>query len=236
MAHSPLTPHPSPNRTAPHTRGATPGVCENSVTDGLNPVQNACSDSDHSALGEYANPGNAIGDCDHAETDKQRIAHGEPPPASPAARAGASTGAGGGGVSDAGERLVGVAGVGALDVAGTGAGAGVAHTPGPWVAESGVLDDQTDRGLAVIAVLPECQRNGNETPTRGMVAWISSGMGACDTDEQAIATARLIAAAPDVTAALREWLGLFERGNLPLTIGVQHCIDVTRAALAKVAA
>ena len=78
--------------------------------------------------------------------------------------------------------------------------------PGPWVAETEVCKDADaieEHGLAVIAVLPEHERTPGATPTRGMVAWVHSGLGACATDEQAIDTARLIAAAPDLLAALR---------------------------------
>lgn len=74
---------------------------------------------------------------------------------------------------------------------------------GPWVAEDRVCEDAEERGLAVIALVPEVHRNGFDTPTRGMVAWVHSGLGACDTDEQAIATARLISAAPDLLEALK---------------------------------
>jgi hypothetical protein len=77
------------------------------------------------------------------------------------------------------------------------------HVPGPWISESGISDDTEERGLAVIAVLPKFQRTPEATPTRGMVAWIPSGIGACMTDEEAIDTARLIAAAPDLLATLR---------------------------------
>ena len=79
-----------------------------------------------------------------------------------------------------------------------------AWVAGPWEAESTICDDlyEGERGLAIIAVEPEAARNGYATPTRGMVAWVHSGMGACDTDERAIATARLIAAAPDLLGAV----------------------------------
>ena len=64
---------------------------------------------------------------------------------------------------------------------------------GPWVSESSVTQSELDNGLAVIAVIPEVQRNGFDTPTRGMVAWVHSGAGACATDDLALATAGLIA-------------------------------------------
>jgi hypothetical protein len=60
-----------------------------------------------------------------------------------------------------------------------------------------------ERGLAVVAVIPEAQRDGFATPTRGMVAWVHSGLGACETDDVAVATARLIAAAPTLLAACK---------------------------------
>lgn len=75
--------------------------------------------------------------------------------------------------------------------------------PGPWVSEARVCKDQTGDGLAVIAVIPENERDGHMgTPTRGMVAWVHAGLGACDTEDKAVATARLIAAAPDLLDAL----------------------------------
>ena len=80
---------------------------------------------------------------------------------------------------------------------------------GPWITESGVSDDTEERGLAVIAALPELARIPGATPTRGMVAWVHSGLGACETDEQAVATARLIAAAPDLFSALSDILVTF---------------------------
>ena len=76
------------------------------------------------------------------------------------------------------------------------------YIPGPWVAETTIGKDE--RGLSVIAVIPEVERDGGTTPTRGRVAWISSRLGACQTDGHAIATARLIAAAPDLLAALKD--------------------------------
>lgn len=77
---------------------------------------------------------------------------------------------------------------------------------GPWVAERSICEDSWDRGLAVIAVLPELARVPGATPTRGMIAWVASGLGACETDEQAIATARLIAIAPTMHDLLIRWL------------------------------
>lgn len=74
---------------------------------------------------------------------------------------------------------------------------------GPWVAETRVSKDRHGDGLAVIAVIPENERDGHMgTPTRGMVAWVHAGLGACDTDGKAVATAQLIAAAPDLLEAL----------------------------------
>ena len=74
---------------------------------------------------------------------------------------------------------------------------------GPWLSEGRVCDDSDEQGLAVIAIIPEVERNGFSTPTRGMVAWVNVGIGACETDDQAVATARLIAAAPDLLEALK---------------------------------
>lgn len=85
--------------------------------------------------------------------------------------------------------------------------------PGPWVSETDVYEDGDGHGLAIIAVRsdvpPDC------TPTRGMVAWVHSGLGACETDEQAIATARLISAAPDLLASLQEIVDEWGYPNTP---------------------
>lgn len=95
---------------------------------------------------------------------------------------------------------------------------------GPWVSEFQVAGDTEDRGLAVIAILPELERDGG-TPTRGMIAWVHSGLGACETDEQAVATARLIAAAPDLLAALKCVLRVADRKT--------DEFDAARTAIAK---
>ena len=94
--------------------------------------------------------------------------------------------------------------------------------PGPWVSETQVCEDG---GLAVIAVLPEAERDGFTTPTRGMVAWVNAGVGACETDAQTIATARLIAAAPDLLEALKGVLRVADRKTVEF--------DAARAAIAK---
>lgn len=81
--------------------------------------------------------------------------------------------------------------------------------PGPWVAESGVTHFEVDHGLAVIAVLPELEKIPGSTPTRGIVAWVHAGLGACDTDDKAVATARFISAAPDMAQALSDLINTF---------------------------
>lgn len=96
---------------------------------------------------------------------------------------------------------------------------------GPWVAEPQVCEDTEERGLAVIAILPELERTLGATPTRGMVAWVHSGIGACATDPQAVATAKLIAAAPDLLAALKGVIRVADRKTVEL--------DAARAAIAK---
>lgn len=96
---------------------------------------------------------------------------------------------------------------------------------GPWVAEQSICDDASERGLAVIAVLPELARVPGATPTRGMVAWVHSGLGACGTDEQAVATARLIAAVPDLLAALKAVVAISDRKH--------DAWDAAHAAIAK---
>lgn len=97
------------------------------------------------------------------------------------------------------------------------------HTPGPWVAETSVCKDETGDGLAVIAVRTDVPEGC--TPTRGMVAWVHSGLGACSTDDEAIATARLIAAAPDLLAALKGILHIADRKAAEF--------DAAHAAIAK---
>jgi len=67
-------------------------------------------------------------------------------------------------------------------------------TPGPWVAESTV-----NRGCAIIAS-KEIDRISN--PSRGIVARAEQSVG--QTNAQVKANARLIAAAPELVAALRE--------------------------------
>lgn len=218
MPSFPVSPHPPPNGTAPHAPGATPGMRETSVTDATETPKNVNSGCDDNGLAQSCRPRIATGDCD-AQAVEPRPAHGEPPPASPAPRAGAPAGAGGGGVPAAGLGLVGGAGVGAMDAAGAGAGAGVAASSGTENADLRLARSWVAFGLRAIAA---------HGPIGADV--IASG-------ERALARidATLAGDAPDTTAALREWLGLFERGNLPLTVGVQHCIDVTRAALARAA-
>lgn len=122
-----------------------------------------------------------------------------------------------------------------VPAASTGVGLGMsdAFIPGPWVAENGVSPDQDDwRGLAVIAVLPEAERDGIRTPTRGMVAWVNAGLGACSTDEQAIATGRLIAAAPELLAAL-QWFVDDIDGTHTVMMEFDANVARARAAIAK---
>lgn len=78
------------------------------------------------------------------------------------------------------------------------------YVTGPWVSETSVSED----GIAVIAVDPGIPAGC--TPTRGMVAYVHSGVGACQTDDEAIATARLIAAAPDLFSALADMVDTFQ--------------------------
>lgn len=105
---------------------------------------------------------------------------------------------------------------------------------GPWVAEHSICDDLSQRGLAVIAVVPELARIPGATPTRGMIAWVHSGIGACETDEQALATARLIASAPAMRAALQAMLDHYgppEHVAHLCTYPPDHPITMARAAL-----
>jgi hypothetical protein len=92
---------------------------------------------------------------------------------------------------------------------------------GPWIADATVCTEEG--GLAVIAVNPDVPVGG--TPTRGMVAWVNNRCGACDTDDKAIATARLIAAAPDLLAALEAVVSVADRKTVEF--------DQAHAAIAK---
>ncbi len=105
------------------------------------------------------------------------------------------------------------------------------HIPGPWLAETNVCEDAVERGLAVIAVIPGISRcDGYETPTRGMVAWVHSGTGACKTDAEAVATANLIAAAPDLLASLEAMVDRWE----PDCVGTDRRMwEDAREAIAK---
>lgn len=91
------------------------------------------------------------------------------------------------------------------------------HTSGPWVimpearaASRWVIGDAEGGSIG------ECAPPGPWMP-----------------EAEADANARLIAAAPELLAALVEWHAFIERGGLPMTEGVRHCWSLTRAAIAK---
>jgi hypothetical protein len=97
-------------------------------------------------------------------------------------------------------------------------------TPGPWVAEDHSVTDLED-GLAVIAVFPEHPR---DTPTRGMVAWLGDHGANFQAPETRAANARLIAAAPDLLAALK---ALLDKADL--NDWNQEAYEAAEAAIAK---
>jgi hypothetical protein len=102
--------------------------------------------------------------------------------------------------------------------------------PGPWVAETSVSRDETGNGLSIIAVDPEIDRDAIRTPTRGMIAWVHSGLGACKTEAQAVATARFIAAAPDMAAALSALVKTFHaRPDIMQLCGFQEHAEIMAA-------
>jgi len=104
-----------------------------------------------------------------------------------------------------------------------------AHVPGPWGISLALDEDAEERGVSVIAELPGVPAGG--TPTRGMVAWVHSGIGACESDATALATARFIAATPNLYAALEQLLRDIE--PMEQAAGVRTASgDAARAALA----
>ena len=98
------------------------------------------------------------------------------------------------------------------------------HTLGPWLAEGW---DETEEGCAVIAVHEEL---GLCSPTRGMVAWVTTIAGASfESPGKAYANARLIAAAPDLLEALKSLLLTAYSGGL--LVGEAH--RMAEAAIAQ---
>lgn len=81
------------------------------------------------------------------------------------------------------------------------------HTPGPWLAEKVVAGKPPDRGVGIIAVDPEISRTEIRTPTRGIVAWACGRVG--QPSAETLANAALIAAAPELLAALKAMIADF---------------------------
>ncbi len=91
-------------------------------------------------------------------------------------------------------------------------------TPGAWVSETAVSGEE---GIAVIALDPNVPPPF-ETPTRGMVCWIHSGLGAALNDDEALALGKHIALANPtaILALLEELATLKARQRTPGTVEV----------------
>jgi hypothetical protein len=101
---------------------------------------------------------------------------------------------------------------------------------GPWGISLALDEGAEERGVSIVAELPGVLPGG--TPTRGMVAWVHSGVGACEDDATAVATGRFIAAAPELYAALD--IALRDIEAIEATVACKtHSGDVARAALAR---
>jgi hypothetical protein len=100
------------------------------------------------------------------------------------------------------------------------------HTPGPWHIGGTCIHAPT--GIAGV------RTNGESIPELPkIVAQIIRGHGI--TDEQFTANAHLIAAAPEILAALKDLVGAIDGGRITPdeTIATRRYIDTARAAIAK---
>lgn len=94
----------------------------------------------------------------------------------------------------------------------------ITHTPGPWRAdEPGIADDFCDRRVGIFDAGP-----GNPGIIAEVYAYLNPGT--------MKANARLIAAAPELLAALRYILALQATDKLPFPL---IALDQARAAIAK---
>jgi len=96
------------------------------------------------------------------------------------------------------------------------------HTPGPWIAEGWCSGKSPDAGCGVVASHDERKISN---PSRGIVAWATRHVG--QTSIEVEANARLIAAAPDLLAALEAVMDEWREGY-----GLR-CEKQVRAAIAK---
>ena len=94
------------------------------------------------------------------------------------------------------------------------------HTPGPWTVRH---DFRSGNGELCIGV--SAARIG---PKSGAVAW-PSGVD----DAQELANARLIAAAPDLLAALQHMVDMYQRHFDVMPVAWQTADDIARAAIAR---
>ncbi len=94
----------------------------------------------------------------------------------------------------------------------------VKHTPGPWLIHSGCID-------------AACQMNERGTTHQSPLAQVTSDQ---DHDDYYEANCRLIAAAPDLLAALKMAVSALERSDYIQMDGDSvDVIDVSRDAIAK---
>jgi hypothetical protein len=100
----------------------------------------------------------------------------------------------------------------------------MSHTPGPWYA-SGVLIDAD--GWTSCTVGPFAITEGADEHYEDTIAYVS-GINYTETLE---ANARLIAAAPDLVKALRQFVAHYPAGTNPY---LDTAAAMARAALAKV--
>jgi len=102
-----------------------------------------------------------------------------------------------------------------------------AHTPGPWSTEGqgGYERERTDGS----------PRRSLNVGTRdgSTVAEVCVPMGGSWDNPTAAANARLIAAAPELLAALAMFLDRIDRNNVPVPSYFAHAVDTARAAIAK---
>lgn len=76
------------------------------------------------------------------------------------------------------------------------------HTPGPWISEDCVAGRPPEAGCGIIASDDDFKISN---PTRGIVAWASRIVSR--PNEETLANARLIAAAPDLLEACELVIG-----------------------------
>lgn len=104
------------------------------------------------------------------------------------------------------------------------------HTPGPWTASA----DRICGGLRIRIRAQERPLGQAKAPYSPIVTEVTSDWGI--SDAEAAASASLIAAAPELLAALRGVLPYMEAAEISGLIGDEEChgpVEAVRAALAK---